>query len=327
VRLFRRRKDIGRRTEEGDDGDASMMDTERGAEEREVGEMMVAVGGEGEGSAAVKIGAEGGKGRISLGSVAVGVAAHSRLVSSPLTRCFPPLIPYQPRISCCLLLYTHRRAPITALVLSKSQSHLISGTAHGHIHIHSLPSHQHLRTITSHIGVPITHLSTLVRPPDLVGSVSLRDAANAATMSVGGIVGAGAWPVKEVKQFERMKVVKRDAARQMGDVGVMLRPLVGFSELDELDTLEDDQDDELAFAAYGNGTTTTTTSASLAPGAVAEKLSAVQAELEAVKAQLQRATEINQEMWNGVVERTFEQVAAAGGKGGNETEGDVQMAD
>ncbi|KAJ9124790.1 hypothetical protein QFC24_003159 [Naganishia onofrii] len=285
VRLFRRRKDIGRRTEEGDDGSASMMDTERGAEEREVGETMVAVGGEGEGSAAVKIGEEGGKGRISLG------------------------------------------APITALVLSKSQSHLISGTAHGHIHIHSLPSHQHLRTITSHIGVPITHLSTLVRPPDLVGSVSLRDAANAATMSVGGIVGAGAWPVKEVKQFERMKVVKRDAARQMGDVGVMLRPLVGFSELDELDTLEDDQDDELAFAAYGNGTTTTTTSASLVPGAVAEKLSAVQAELEAVKAQLQRATEINQEMWNGVVERTFEQVAAAGGKGGNETEGDVQMAD
>ncbi|KAJ9099166.1 hypothetical protein QFC21_004046 [Naganishia friedmannii] len=291
VRLFRRRKELGKRTEEADDDLIMMMghgrgqDQAYGDEERELGETMVAVGGEGEGSAGVKIGTEGGKGRISLGT------------------------------------------PITALVLSKSQSHLISGTAHGHIHIHSLPSHQHLRTITSHVGVPITHLSTLTRPPDLVGSVSLRDAANAATTS-GGIVGAGAWPVMDVKQFERIKVVKRDATRQMGDIGVMLRPLVDFSELDKLDTLDEEPFDAytLLFAGstYGNGTTT----ASLAPGVAAEKLGAVQAELEAVKAQLQRATEINQEMWNGVVERTFEQVV--GGKGikrADTAEGDVQMAD
>ncbi|KAJ9100980.1 hypothetical protein QFC19_005376 [Naganishia cerealis] len=286
VRLFRRRKELGKRTEETDD---VLLD--RGYSEAsgrsEFAEMMVAVGGEGEGSADVRIGGEsndikGSKGRISLGM------------------------------------------PITALVLSKSQSHLVSGTATGHIYVHSLPSHQHLRTITSHVGVPVTHLSTLTRPPDLVGSVSLRDAANAAT-STGGIVAAGAWPVKEIKQFERMKVVKRDA-RHMGDIGVLLRPLVDFSELDELDTLDE------PFHAYGsmNGfamgsATDGTPSAPIA----ADKIYALEEELETVKAQLRRAAEINQEMWNGVVDRTFEQLKGKRTEGlvNGAAEGDVQMAD
>lgn len=142
-------------------------------------------------------------------------------------------------------------------------------------------------------------------------------------------MGAGAWPVKEIRQFERMKVVKRDATRQMGDIGVMLRPLVDFAQLDDLDTLEEPFDDARASLFmgdnYGNGTV-----APLAPGVAAEKVATLEAELEAVKAQLQRATEINQEMWNGVVQRTFEQVV--GGKEAKDlmragTEGDVQMAD
>jgi hypothetical protein len=71
VRLFRRRKEMGKRTEETDDisMDRSAVDA---TEAREFGEMVVAVGGEGEGSADIRIGGEGndsksGKGRISLG--------------------------------------------------------------------------------------------------------------------------------------------------------------------------------------------------------------------------------------------------------------------
>lgn len=79
VRLFRRRKELGKRTEEGDD-DMVAMDV--GREERsELDEMMVAVGGEGEGSAGIRIGTEGdhkaGKGRISLGSVSVVTSRYS----------------------------------------------------------------------------------------------------------------------------------------------------------------------------------------------------------------------------------------------------------
>lgn len=210
------------------------------------------------------------------------------------------------------------RSPITALVLSKSQSHLISGTASGHIYIHSLPSHQHLRTITSHIGVPITHLSTLLRPPDLVGSVSLRDAANAATSN--GSVAPGAWPVREVKQFERMKVLKRDV-RHMGDVGILLRPHFDFSELEDLDTLEE------SHSGYAfNGPVAAAPIGVTAVPAAAEQVIALEAELAAVKAQLHRAHEINQEMWTGVVDKTFERVT---GKGVKELEravdGDVRM--
>lgn len=215
-------------------------------------------------------------------------------------------------------------SPITALVLSKSQSHLVSGTASGHIYIHSLPSHQHLRTITSHVGVPVTHLSTLTRPPDLVGSVSLRDAANAAT-STNGIVAPGAWPVKEIKQFERMKVIKRDA-RHMGDIGVVLRPYVDFSELDELDTLEEPMD--ISTGSYTLTAGTVSNGAASATPAAAEKVIALETELAAVKAQLQRAKEINQEMWTGVVDRTFEQVTGKRAKDlERSSDGDVQMAE
>jgi hypothetical protein len=158
----------------------------------------------------------------------------------------------------------------------------------------------------------------------LVGSVSLRDAANAAT-STNGIVAPGAWPVKEIKQFERMKVIKRDA-RHMGDIGLVLRPYVDFSELDELDTLEE--------PVNASATLYTSTTGSLSNGATsgapaaAEKVIALETELALVKAQLQRAKEINQEMWTGVVDRTFEQVTGKRAKDLEKTfDGDVQMAE
>lgn len=94
--------------------------------------------------------------------------------------------------------------PVTTLTLSLSGSHLISGTSTGQIHIHSLPSHQHLRTILTHSGSPITHLSTLLRPADLVGHLGLGED------SRGGMGGKDEWTVMEVKQFERMRVGKKE---------------------------------------------------------------------------------------------------------------------
>jgi hypothetical protein len=56
-----------------------------------------------------------------------------------------------------------------------------------------------------------------------LGEIDVRtqEEANAATSSH-GVVAPGAWPVKEIKQFERMKVIKRDA-RHTGDLGILLR--------------------------------------------------------------------------------------------------------
>ena len=64
---------------------------------------------------------------------------------------------------------TLKSTKITSMALSLSTTHLLLGTHSGEIHVYSLPAHQHLRTLSSHQS-PITHISTLLRPPDLVGS-------------------------------------------------------------------------------------------------------------------------------------------------------------
>jgi hypothetical protein len=66
--LFRRKRELGKRTEETDD---VLQSGNVAADLRELGDMLVAVGGDGEGGADVRIGGEGqdsksGKGRISL---------------------------------------------------------------------------------------------------------------------------------------------------------------------------------------------------------------------------------------------------------------------
>lgn len=110
----------------------------------------------------------------------------------------------------------------------------------------------------------------------------------------------------------------------MGDVGILLRPHVDFSDLDDLDTLEEPTVAATYTGIFPAGTTTS--SAGLSVPAAAEQVIALEAELAAVKAQLQRAHEINQEMWTGVVDKTFERVT---GKGVKELEkvvdGDVRM--
>ena len=68
VRLFRRKRELGKRTEETDD---VLQSRDAAMDARELGDMLVAVGGDGEGGADVRIGGEGqdgksGKGRISL---------------------------------------------------------------------------------------------------------------------------------------------------------------------------------------------------------------------------------------------------------------------
>lgn len=97
--------------------------------------------------------------------------------------------------------------PITSLALSLSTSHLLIGTNVGQIHLHALPSLQHLRTLSpsQHKSCPITHLSTLLRPADLHGTVQL-----------GAAVGSGAedkLPIRSVGVLERMRVGRRERDR------------------------------------------------------------------------------------------------------------------
>ncbi|KAI9459038.1 WD40 repeat-like protein [Russula earlei] len=92
--------------------------------------------------------------------------------------------------------------PITALSLSLTGALLLAGTAVGNVHVYDVPSHQLLRTINAHPGpgLAVTHLTTLLKPPDLVGHVRLGGDKD------GGI------PVRSVVPFQRMLEARlRDA--------------------------------------------------------------------------------------------------------------------
>lgn len=116
----------------------------------------------------------------------------------------------------CIATY---REPIASLTLSLTSSFLLTGTSTGQIHIHDIPSHQLLRTISSHKGFSITYLNTMLKPPDLIGHASLSLGAGSAGVGVGGgATSAGSGGVggeigvKPIMPFQRMKEPRaRDA--------------------------------------------------------------------------------------------------------------------
>jgi pre-rRNA-processing protein IPI3 len=105
------------------------------------------------------------------------------------------------------------RQSITTLCISLTASLLLVGTSTGAIHIYDIPSHQLLRTISSYKdkGLSITYIATLLKPPDLIGHVSL----NLGSMNgrVDGIL------VKPVLPFQRMRDAK---SRELHEVSMLL---------------------------------------------------------------------------------------------------------
>ena len=114
--------------------------------------------------------------------------------------------------------------PVTALCLSLNGSLLLVGTASGLIHVYDIASHQLLRTISTHKGLSISFLATMLKPPDLVGHISL-------SLNVTSVADArNVMPVRPVAAFHRMKDAN---ARELHEVPMMLpitsevgRPLV-----------------------------------------------------------------------------------------------------
>jgi pre-rRNA-processing protein IPI3 len=101
------------------------------------------------------------------------------------------------------------REPITALCLSLTGAMLLAGTAVGNVHVYDVPSHQLLRTINAHSGpgLAVTHLTTLLKPPDLVGHVRLDGDKD------------GRIPVRPIMPFQRMREAR---PREAHEVTMML---------------------------------------------------------------------------------------------------------
>lgn len=88
---------------------------------------------------------------------------------------------------------------------------LLAGTSTGLIHVYDIASHQLLRTLSAHKGMQITHLTTMLRPPDLVGHVSL-------SLTAGGDAKEGI-SVRPVVPFQRIRDAK---AREAHEVSLIL---------------------------------------------------------------------------------------------------------
>ena len=104
------------------------------------------------------------------------------------------------------------REPISCICISMTSSILLAGTLAGLIHLYDIPSHQLLRTISTHKGLSIAHLETMIKPPDLIGHISLD-------FRVGTLDTRDVIPVKPVMPFQRMRDAK---ARDAHEVTMML---------------------------------------------------------------------------------------------------------
>lgn len=99
------------------------------------------------------------------------------------------------------------RQPVASICISLSSSILVVGTSEGTIHLYDIPSHQLLRSISTHKGVLISHLQTMVKPPDLVGHVSLEMKAGSEAKDV--------IPVKPVAPFQKIRDAKAREAHEV----------------------------------------------------------------------------------------------------------------
>ncbi|KAI6122663.1 WD40-repeat-containing domain protein [Pisolithus croceorrhizus] len=183
--------------------------------------------------------------------------------------------------------------PVTALAMSITTSLLLVGTATGLIHVYDIASHQLLRSISAHKGMSITLLATMLKPPDLVGhiSLSLNVASSAEAKDV--------IPVKPVAPFQRMRDPK---ARETHEVTMMLpvqdkTPYSGGVEYDYPET--EFQNDYAFFVRPAEQE-----SSGLSSSARAAEL---EEEVQQLREQLSRAKGVNDAMWEAVVQKLLSQ--------------------
>ncbi|KAH9839891.1 WD40 repeat-like protein [Rhodofomes roseus] len=179
--------------------------------------------------------------------------------------------------------------PVTTMSISLTSSLLLVGTATGHIHTYDIASHQLLRTLSTHKGMVITHLMTLLRPPDLVGHVSLTLAAGTETKEV---------PVRPIAPFQRMRDAK---ARDLHEVAMMLPPQpASKSEVFFSYSREELLRDHSFFVQTGAGGPG---EAPPAGAAAQARVLELEAEVARLREQLGKAKGMNDTMWETVVKQ------------------------
>ncbi|KIM68122.1 hypothetical protein SCLCIDRAFT_1209520 [Scleroderma citrinum Foug A] len=178
---------------------------------------------------------------------------------------------------------------VMAISISMTTSLLLVGTVSGLIHLYDIASHQLLRSISAHKGMSITFLATMLKPPDLVGHISLSSSADAKDVI----------PVRHVAPFQRMKDPK---AREAHEVTMMLpvQDETLCNSATEYDYPESEFHSDYAFFVRP------TESQSSGPS-LTVCVSELEEEVQQLRDQLVKAKGVNDAMWETVVQKLLSQ--------------------
>lgn len=205
-----------------------------------------------------------------------------------------------------------RDQQITSLHLSKLSSNILVGTSKGQIHVLSLPSLQIIRTLvpaitnaTSSLTYPITFLSTVLRPSDLISRTG-----NANTVA-GGVGRA----VESI---------------QPRIVGQLSRNLVQFKEIDEkvINLRITGTRDVTSIIMPPQAPPKATAYANAGPKNDSGALHKVQAENTRLREQLARSMHMNERLWENLVDETLAKTrSGAAGPGQPNSQQGIEKGD
>lgn len=192
------------------------------------------------------------------------------------------------------------RQPIACICISLSSTILLVGTTDGLIHMYDIPSHQLLRSISTHKGTSISHIQTIIKPGDLIGHISLEMKA--------GVDARDILPVKPVAPFQRIRDSK---AREAHEVTLMWSPskanTYSFDLLSLTDRVQSYQDalDYPLEELIRDHTTFVEPLGNEGSDAMSLKsrVSELESEMEVLREQLCKAKGVNDSMWDTVVQR------------------------
>ncbi|KAF8967688.1 WD40 repeat-like protein [Flammula alnicola] len=185
--------------------------------------------------------------------------------------------------------------PISSICISLTSTILLVGTLDGLIHLYDIPSHQLLRTISTHKGMSIAHLESMVKPPDLIGHINLDFRVGNSADSKDAI------PVKPVMPFQRMWDMK---ARDAHEITMML-PSHNTVYKDEASDYTTDE--LLRDHAFFIQPFISAKGGEANPIALDSKVAELESELEKLREQLSKAKGVNDAMWDTVVQRLVTQ--------------------
>ncbi|TFK51715.1 WD40 repeat-like protein [Heliocybe sulcata] len=195
---------------------------------------------------------------------------------------------------------------ITSLCITLTCTLLLAGTASGIIHIFDIPSHQLLRTITTHKDMIITHLNTMMRPPDLVGHVSLQLAPGA------GMGNAGQGEVTSLRSVVTFDRTRDPRKREAREVGIILPVQDEAPYIHPGDYPDDDFSRDHAYFTQQMVPAASDASVSVP---IQSRIAELEAEVQRLRDQLGKAKGVNDVMWKTVVKKVLKEGKGSGRDG------------